>query len=386
MMASGAVALALLVSGCDQAKAQRGDNPERVSSYVVMPGDNLWELSRLKLGDGERWRTLEAQNPVLSEKWRYTTMANGGQRVHLEPGLVLHGLEEAGINLAAKVATPTDKVAFTGGQPAAKAEPTWFDKNWGWLLGLLALTAVVAAGLLLRRRRREQRLDREYRDPVGSGPAMITGGVTDETVAQTFAERGQTQARRFTIIGEVVRGLGYGEMLVSFRGGRQERKLLNGHSLYQATVLYEGETEPVEIFMLERCANDVRYGNSNVPGREFRFERLTSVAAAPQPPAPVPEAVAPEPESAPAPVAAAEPPVEVSEAAAPERMPKLTIELRPADGEHQGSMIRVKGAGTNDLKVTVYEDEVTVRYYAPGQVPQPSEVSAAEPVREAETA
>ena len=359
LMASGAVAMALLVSGCDQARSQT-TQAQPVSTYTVQDGDTLYDLTAIAKGDPELWREVVKQNPFLAESGRQFTKPDGTFVVVIRGGEQLRGLEELGINIPGKVATAIGKATFTGGQPATKPEPTWFERNWSWLIpfiGSLALIVLYGGYFLWQQYTR-------YRDPVSSGPAMVRGGVTDETVALTLTERGQNQARRFTIVGEIVRGKGYGEMMVAYRGGREERRLLDGQTVYRATVRFEGEAEDQVIYTLQGCGNDIRAGNRNVPGREFRFEPETLVHQAPEP-TPEPEAVAPAPAPVPEPVE--EPaPVVAPVATDIDRQPNLTIELRPADKPDGTAMVRVKGAATKDMAVTIYDDEVTVRFIPKG--------------------
>ncbi|HEY0964205.1 MAG TPA: hypothetical protein VGE31_00200 [Candidatus Paceibacterota bacterium] len=369
LLASGAIAIALLVSGCDQARSQ--SRPQPASVYEVEEGDNLYDLTAIAKGDPELWRDVLRYNPFLNEPGRQFTKPDGTFVVLIRPGEQLRGLDELGIETPrpAVFAPPplTAQVAAPGNDSLG---PNWFDKNWGWLL-LALLTVAALTWTLLRRRR--NRLDREYRDPVGSGPAMVPGGVTDETVTRIFAERGRS--RDFTIIGDVVRGRGYGEMLVRYANRREERRLLDGQVVYQATVRFLGANVDEQVFMLQGCGNDIRFGVTNIPGKMFRFVADETVTPAPQPPPAEPEAVAPaptpEPELAPAPVAEAEGPV---------RAPKLKIELRPADGD-KGSMVRVTGASTDFMTVELYEDELVLRHQPPTKA-APADV----PERELESA
>ena len=374
LMASCAVALALMVSGCDQAKSQGVNNPERVLSYVVQDGDTVSGVALAKNGDGTQYSELAELNPYLKEPAR-NVRSKGKYVILIYPGEIIRytdrkQLEEAGINLAPGAATDGSNAAPS--KPLT--DPNWLERSWAWIVGLLLLGGV----LYLAYRWREAH--RAYRDPVGSGPAMVKGGVTDETVAQTFAERGETQARRFTIVGEVVRGKGYGDMLIRFRDGREEHRLLNGHVLYRATVRYEDADADEQIFMLQGCGNDARNGVRYSPEETFRFKRDAVVALAPQPPATEPEAVAsaPEPEPAPAPVAAVEPPAPAAlpEAEGSERTPKLKIELRPAEGD-KGSLVRITGASTEHMTVELFDDELVLRHQPPTKVESSPEAPAA---------
>lgn len=352
LMASGAVAMALLVSGCDQARSQT--TPIAVSTYTVQPGDTLYDLTAIAKGDPELWREVVKQNPFLNESGRQFTKPDGTFVVVIRGGEQLLGLEELGINIPGKVATAIGKATFTGGQPATKPEPTWFERN-SWLpLLLAALASIALAWSILRQRR--------YHDPVGGGRPVIDGGLNDHSAMQRFERRSEDQ--RFTIR-TIERGRGYGEMMVSYKGGREERRLLNGETVYLATVRFEGRDADEQIYTLQGCGNDVRAGNRNRDGREFRFVADAVVHQAPEP-TPEPEAVAPAPAPEPEPPVEEPAPVVAPVATDIDRQPNLTIELRPADKPDGTAMVRVKGAATKDMAVTIYDDEVTVRFIPKG--------------------
>jgi nucleoid-associated protein YgaU len=37
-------------------------------TYVIQRGDNLWQIAKRELGDGQRWKEILAANPGLNEK------------------------------------------------------------------------------------------------------------------------------------------------------------------------------------------------------------------------------------------------------------------------------------------------------------------------------
>jgi hypothetical protein len=220
---------------------------------MVRPGDSVWELGNVKLNNPNAWRWIIEQNPFLQEPGRQYTRADGTFMVLIHPGETLRGLEEVGVSLNS-VQNDIASNRYTPPAPQA-VQKTFLDsvedfiaKNWGWLLLLLGIGILV---WLLREL---------SKDPVRSGPPQVTGGVNNQTVRDQFERRGPS--RGFTLLpGSIVRGRGYGRMIVSYHGGAEHPRNLNGETIYRARARFDDGREE-DIFMLQGCGNDVRYGGA----------------------------------------------------------------------------------------------------------------------------
>lgn len=307
------------------------------SEYVVKKGDNLWDLAALKLNNSYLWEFLVEQNPVLQEPGRYVR-SGGKDIVLIYEGEKLFCLEDVGVNLAPVEVLAPGPLQTPLPAPPAVPEKTFIDflGDWWWVLALTALG--ILAWLIYRESRK---------DPVNSGPPQVNGGVQNLEAARTRFES-QSHQQHFTVL-NVVPGTIYGTMMVRYGDGTERPRALNGERAYQATIRRaDGQVD--NIFMLQACGNDLRFGGvaRYIPGPDFRFQ----------------------PDTAEAPSPVATPAAETSSVAdtsmpAALSKPELKIELKPAEREGEASMIRVKGAPTENMVVTVSEDEFTLRFYPP---------------------
>ncbi len=342
----GISALALAMAAPTSAQNPTVPSVGYVSEYVVQPGDNLWRLADLRLKNPNLWSWVVEQNPVLEEPGRSFTKADGTFVVVIRPGERLYGLEEVGVNLTSTTAILTPATNVADKEPETGLSDFAAD-NWWWLALLLAGGAFTA--WLLSQLRR---------DPVESGPAIVPGGVDPGTARQRFEQRAAVQ--HFTILDQT-RGVASGIVMVSYANGTSRPRRLDNTPAYRATVRHQnGRIE--ELYMLEGCGNDLRFGGIKryLPGEDFRFMADEPIAT-------------PAPEEAPAAMAVEPEPVveEAVELASPpatdpaSREPELKVELKPAEDEEDTSMIRVTGAPTEDMTLTISENGFTLRFHPP---------------------
>lgn len=305
--------------------------------YYVKEGDNLWTLAAVRWQNPELWRWLVQQNPILQEPGRIVNRG-GREIVLIRPDEALYCLEEAGINIGSTSAvTPTVPVVV---QPVTSdwKFSNWLGENWGWLLLLLGIGAVVWF------------LRELSKDPVRSGAPQVTGGVNDQTVRDQLQRRGSQQD--FTLIpGSIARGRGYGRMMVSYFGGREHLRTLRGETIYRARALFNDGREE-DIYTLQGCGNDVTYGGALYRTfNNFRFEPEAEGVGEP--------VVAPTPE-----------PVEALTASAPsadgddEEVPVGTIIVK-IDGPRAAgdkALLQVDGASLDGLRVEISGRRLKVRW------------------------
>jgi len=304
--------------------------------YVVKGGDTLWNLSELKLRNPTLWSWVAEQNPILLEEGRMFVRADGLELVRIYPGEELYCLEEAGLIQSDETGN-TIVVPPSLSVPASEKTFIDFLGDWWWLLALVGLAALAVWWL-----------NRELKkDPVNSGPPQVPGGVNSVVAARTRFESRADQ-EHFTIL-NVTPGTIYGTMMVKYGDGTERPRTLNGERAYQATVRRnDGQVE--NIYMLMACGNDLRFGGiaRYIPGPDFRFQ---------------PDGV-----ETPAPIVA--PASEVSSVAdtstsASTGKPELKIELKPGEREGETSMVRVTGAPTESMVITVTDDSFTLRFHPP---------------------
>jgi hypothetical protein len=172
----------------------------------------------------------------------------------------------------------------------------------------------------------------------------------------------------FTVLSQK-RGRIWGILNVVYHGGREVPRLLNGDRAYKATVRFEDDGREEELYMLQGCGNDLRYGGISryLPGPKFRFEADPDVPATPTPAAtPEPEAVpaqqsstASAPEAAPKQEAPAPQPQPVTPAADPDGA--VTLEFKRSNDD-QPNMVRLKGVNPEDFTCSIASDGITLRY------------------------
>lgn len=329
--------------------------------YYVQEGDTLWALAQLKWQQPDLWRWLVKQNPMLGEAGRYRQAKDGREIVLIRPNEPLYCLEEAGVNLSNGTVTLNQNVLPTVVAGAddgfTNSDLGEFAKDWWWLVLLLAGGAF-ATWLLWQLRR----------DPVESGQPQVQGGVDDTTAHEAFVSRAWVAGGFNIVPGSMVLGRGYGPMMVSYQGGKARPRRLNGDLVYRATVQHHRDRRQEVMYMLQGCGNDVTYGGFRyLPGADFRFVADQPLAT------PVAEEPAPEAAEEPTEVAPTAPPAVVEEALveatptpAPEASePELKIEFKPAETAEGTAMVRVKGAPTEDMVLTIGTDGFTLRFHPP---------------------
>lgn len=314
-----------------------------VSEYIVQPDDTLYDLANLKLRDPEKWRWLVQQNPILQEPGR--VYDRDGKTVALiRPGERLYGLEEVGVNIASPMPVTNNTGTSTVVSEKPKTGLADFVKDNWWWLALIVLSA-----LLLWWLRRELR-----KDPTESRAPQVPGGIDSvEAARERFAQQGFRQ--HFTII-DTVPGYISGTMMVRYGDGTVRPRTLDRQRAYQATVRFEdGRTE--SLYMLQACGNDLRYGGVEryAPGPRFNFTPDPVVAPAPEPVVEAP----PVQEEAALDLTDVAPVTEVVD------RPELKMEFKPAEKPGDTAMVRVTGASTNDLVLSIVEDGFTLRFHPP---------------------
>ena len=315
-----------------------------VSEYIVQPNDTLYDLANLKLRDPEKWRWILQQNPILQEPGRQFTRSDGTFVVVIRPGEPLFGLEEVGVNIA----SPMPVTNNTGTSTVVSEEPEtglvdFVKDNWWWL-------ALIGLGvLLLWLLRRELR-----KDPAESRAPQVPGGIDSvEAARERFVQQGYRQ--HFTII-DTVPGYISGTMMVRYGDGTERPRTLDRQRAFQATVRFEdGRTE--SLYMLQACGNDLKYGGIEryAPGPRFNFTPDPIVT-------PTPEPVA---EAPPAQEEAALELTDVAPVTETVDRRELKMEFKPAEKPGDTAMVRVTGASTKDLVLTIGEDEFTLRFHPP---------------------
>ena len=338
-----ALALALAVPSSAQVFTQ--PSVTAVSEYVVKPGDNLWRLAELRLNNPEEWRWILDQNPFLKQAGRQFTKNDGTFVVVIKSGETLKGLREVGVmpSIANSITVPPSNTVASVVEKTFQEKVSDFISDWWWLLLLLA-----GAGFII------WLLTQLGRDPVRSGPPQVTGGVSDDTVREQLARRGNQ--RNFTLIaGTITRGRGYGRMMVSYHGGTELPRNLTGETVYRARARYHDGREE-DVYMLQGCGNDVTYGGALYRLlNNFRFEPEVEGLGEPAAPAPEPEVAAPL-----APILEPAPDEPSSDEA------ELKIELKPAETPDGTALVRVSGASTKDMVLTVNKNIVTLRFHPKG--------------------
>lgn len=306
MTACLVVVVVAVVLGLSVAQTPTGTPSDDV--YIVQKGDVLYTLEGNYSGKPNQWRRLVELNPILKNPGRIWVDGKGRTIALIRPGEKLRGLGELGI---VPQPYPIDRLKVEAPAPIAQPPVPKTDHAWMWWL-LLLIPLFAAIWMVLSRMRR---------DPVAAGPAVVAGGVTDQTAANQFRENisrttgGSTDRIE---IRDLVRGRIYGAVSVRYRDGSSRRMLLAGQTGYRAMVRRNGGPWTEE-YMLQGCGNDLRFSGARyVPGMGFRFVPEAAVEEAPRPtpvdqpdpaPAPVPipdPAPVPDPVPAPVPTSAAE--------------------------------------------------------------------------------
>ena len=143
----------------------------------------------------------------------------------------------------------------------------------------------------------------------------------------------------------------YGRMMVSYHGGAERPRNLNGETVYRARARF-GDGREEDIFMLQGCGNDVRYGGAAYRLLDnFRFTEDEAVVE------PSPEPVM---EEAPAPQAAATEPSSDFDGELTPGTIHGTIQGPRTPGDK--AMLRIQGASLSGLTFTLSDRDVTIRW------------------------
>lgn len=348
-------------------------------TYVVQPGDNLWRIADRELNDPWKWKEIKKLNPFLSEPNRMFAGEQPGELiVVIKPGEQLVGLDVIGalpriqpfgalVIPSAYAAQKPSQDVFLGDSPKKQGGITILPVGeWSWFAWLcFAIAAITLAAFLIHRHIRA--LKRQ--DPVGSGPAMVEGGVQggieSETAADRFQHIAAEQVRQqsgvqvspayFTIL-ERTEGRGYGTMQVQYRHQPMATRILNGERVYQARVrMQDGQSERM-IYMLQGCGNELRFGSvlGYIPGLNFRFEPLTQASSTETPTAPSSAAPAATATSAESPLM---PP-------RPTALETVRFELRPAKGNKPAS-VNVVGTPREGTTIESHGNVIAITFGAP---------------------
>lgn len=306
--------------------------------YTIQDGDNLWNLAGTKLHDSRIWEQIVKDNPFLKQDGR-RFVRDGKTIVILHKGEQLVGLEKLGI--------------FPIVAPLATSPIVHMDEailTWPWWL-LVAALVLLLMGYLISRML--------SKDAATARPAMVPGGVTDESARTHFQEAaalrhqettGQSFPRQQFTIEEQTSGRIWGVLNVRYADGREVPRRLSGEQAYRARVRFPDQRIET-LYMLQACGNDLRYGGVSryLPGPKFRFEADTPSATEPT------QVSAPE-----VPAAVVHP--EVPTASTTNVKPgEVTFEYKPAD-DGQPHLVRLSGTEVQEFKCTVGPDGITVRY------------------------
>lgn len=317
--------------------------------YVVQPGDNLWNLAGEKLGNSQVWAQLVEQNPFLKQPGR-SFERDGKKYVIIRPGEQLAGLEELGVT--------SEDISYAWHAPepiTVAATSVEHDTSWLWAVLAVVVLLLLVAYLILRMLNA---------DPATTRTPVVNGGVNEVTARNRFQEMAAERytattgtshpIQRFTIL-EQTAGHGYGIIGVVDGTGKVVPRKLQGEPVFRARVRFPDEHQE-DLYMLQRCGNDLRFGGVShyIPGKGFRFEPDSVIAANPAPAAP---AVPVEP----APVAAAPSVAETAQQPAAQDDGKVQLEYRP-ETDGQPNMVRLSGVEVSDFSFSSGPEGVTFRF------------------------
>jgi len=238
--------------------------PNSDDVYVVQEGDVLYTLEGEYSGRPWQWSRLVEMNPFLKDSGRTWIDGKGRTIVLIRPGEELRGLGELGI-----IPQPLPLEQLKTAVPASVAKSLPNESNscpwlW-WLLVLAAATAFVIFIISVKR------------NPATAGPAVISGGVSDETVTRVFRDNCARQGGEHIEIRDVVRGRLYGAVRIRYGDNRSRLMVLWGNMGYRALVRRNNGTWNEE-YMLQACGNDLRLSGARyIPGLGFRFVPETVV-------------------------------------------------------------------------------------------------------------
>ncbi|MBU6321461.1 MAG: LysM peptidoglycan-binding domain-containing protein [Patescibacteria group bacterium] len=323
------------------------------TGYQPVQGDSLWALAKSHFGNPSEWQQrIWDANPQIHGPGRLYSDGRGRTIVRIFSTDCLQGL------------TSTGALKFPYWEPArseAHGDGTgWFSQLagawWPWLLIVLALLLLGAAAWLIAKARSEVRhaaaiadLDA---DASTAGPPVVEGGVSRFTAPEHFRrlatrvyrERtGMPVATSSIVIERVVAGRASSIVGVRYADGQVHDRRLHDEPAFLATVRYPDATAE-ELYMLQRCGNDLRAGTRYAPEEDFRF---------------VPDAEDQAPPAPAAPAANDARSVAVAEPATPPGV--VRCEYRPEAGERP-AMLRVSGVDPRSVNCEVTHDSVTFRF------------------------
>lgn len=326
--------------------------PNTVSvPYITKKGDTLYDVTRLKLHNPELWRQIVKMNPYLDKPGRQFRR-NGMDIVIIIPGDPIIGLDQFG-----KLVLPDAIEPPTPAFPPAP-EQSMLSRIIDYVplfIFLAAVTAVLAICWMYIRAELREKAET-------SGDPIVPGGVNTVDAAHArFEGQGDFGRRRFTVLNTVA-GTIWGNMSVSYADRSSKARTLNGERAFQASVQYHDDRSTANIYMLAACGNDLMYSNvlGYLPGPDFRFVPDPIVETAPV------ADVAPAPVET-APDASAIPEVGTDQAAAEVGTTDegITVELQPAEMPGEAALIRVTGALTHKMTVTIGARSLVLRHYPP---------------------
>lgn len=345
-----------------------------VNPYTVREGDNLWNLAALKLSNPLRWVEIEAENPILLDRTRYSFDRRGREIVRILPGETLCGLEgwdwinndfqdPSSNEMEVSEKLPPLQVNPDSADGRDDATPWWL-KLLALLLATIMFLGVVSQWWKENRQKRKLEAEQAFRavntDPTTAGSPMVPGGVTEVNAEQALRD---VAARRFggthqdfTVLERTV-GRVYGTMVVSYRDGTERQWLMSGQQAYQARIRRPNGHVEV-IYMLQACGNDLRFGEvaGYQPGGDFRFEPEIAQPA----PAPVVEPAVASP--APAAVVPVAVPVEPQRVAA-EPTPRGTVQVMVKAPDGNGPhLVQVSGINPVGASIKVSPTGFELRY------------------------
>lgn len=252
--------LMLLVAFIATAQQDSTKSAEDDVFYTIEKGDTLWALEGKFSGKPWMWKRIVDLNPFLKEPGRFKLNEESLPIVMLEPGEKLIGMKKLGITpkklpyeeLKGIIPVPTSST------PVKPANP-----NWLWQL--LTVTALLCAIVVLLKMQK---------NPVTVGPAMIYGGVDDETVTSQFRTNKVWPATLTSNdrieVKDVVKGKIFGLVRIKYGDNKSRIMILTNEIGYRAMVR-RNDGPWTEEFMLQGCGNDVRSGTRYIPGFGFRF-------------------------------------------------------------------------------------------------------------------
>jgi len=241
-------------------------NSPNQDTYIVQKGDVLFTLEGNYSGNPQQWGRLVTLNPFLQDPGRTWIDKKGRTIVLIKPGEELHGLGELGI-----IPQPLSLDLLIPSVPPTK-QRSYFS---------LWMSAIIATILILL-----CIIQKLLRNPFWAGPAMVPGGVTNETVSSQFRTNliwPTTTMTDHIEVKNVVKGLLFGLVKIKYGDNSFRRIFLRGEVGFRAMVRRNDEPWSEE-HMLQGCGNDLRSSGARyIPGFAFRFVPLEVIAENPQP-------------------------------------------------------------------------------------------------------